>query len=181
MSHVFLIILFFHQKLRGKDQLLQEAEKGEVFNGYCEGTLSFKPTYKYDVGSSIYDTSSKVSWLNEHHLQIWIWTYGSFSNLTFCVCKFVIFTCADKGAFLDRQDIVQGWPFFRLGCSLELIWVPRLCSELRPQACESPSLSQSTQWRWCWLMTAVISHGWKYCLLICCERTGWCKAQNEGF
>ncbi|XP_066325139.1 type IV inositol polyphosphate 5-phosphatase 11-like [Miscanthus floridulus] len=47
-------------KLRGKDQLLQEAEKGEVFNGYCEGTLSFKPTYKYDVGSSIYDTSSKI-------------------------------------------------------------------------------------------------------------------------
>lgn len=47
-------------KLRGKDQLLQEAEKGEVFNGYCEGTLSFKPTYKYDVGSSIYDTSYKI-------------------------------------------------------------------------------------------------------------------------
>jgi len=58
---MFLILLFFHQKLRGKDQLLQEAEKGEVFNGYCEGTLSFKPTYKYDVGSSIYDTSYKVS------------------------------------------------------------------------------------------------------------------------
>ncbi|OEL29371.1 Type IV inositol polyphosphate 5-phosphatase 11 [Dichanthelium oligosanthes] len=50
-----------HQsKLRGRDQLLQEAEKGEVFNGYYEGTLSFKPTYKYDVGSSIYDTSHKI-------------------------------------------------------------------------------------------------------------------------
>ncbi|PAN46085.1 hypothetical protein PAHAL_9G162000 [Panicum hallii] len=47
-------------KLRGKDQLLQEAEKGEVFNGYYEGTLTFKPTYKYDVGSSIYDTSHKI-------------------------------------------------------------------------------------------------------------------------
>ena len=67
----------------------------------------------------------------------------------------VIFTYADTSAFLDRQDIVQGWPFFRLGCSLELIWVPRLCAELRPQACESASLSQSTQWRWCWLMSAV--------------------------
>ncbi|XP_062211837.1 type IV inositol polyphosphate 5-phosphatase 11 isoform X2 [Phragmites australis] len=47
-------------KLRGKDQLLQEAEKGEVFDGYCEGTLLFKPTYKYNVGSSSYDTSYKI-------------------------------------------------------------------------------------------------------------------------
>lgn len=47
-------------KLRDKDQLLQEAEKGEVFNGYCEGTLSFKPTYKYNVGSNNYDTSYKI-------------------------------------------------------------------------------------------------------------------------
>ncbi|CAM0875827.1 unnamed protein product [Alopecurus aequalis] len=48
------------QSLRDKDQLLQEAEKGQVFNGYCEGTLSFKPTYKYNVGSSNYDTSYKI-------------------------------------------------------------------------------------------------------------------------
>ncbi|KAG6749193.1 hypothetical protein POTOM_046236 [Populus tomentosa] len=46
--------------LTSKDQLLQEAERGQVFDGYCEGTLSFKPTYKYDVGSSNYDTSYKV-------------------------------------------------------------------------------------------------------------------------
>ena len=49
------------QVKRGKDRLVQEAEKGEVFNGYYEGTLTFKPTYKYDIGSSIYDTSHKVS------------------------------------------------------------------------------------------------------------------------
>ncbi|WOL19580.1 type IV inositol polyphosphate 5-phosphatase 11 [Canna indica] len=46
--------------LIGKDQLLQEAERGEVFNGYCEGNLSFKPTYKYNIGSSHYDTSYKI-------------------------------------------------------------------------------------------------------------------------
>lgn len=57
MPHIYELF----QKLRRKDQLLQEAEKGEVFNGYCEGTLSFKPTYKYNVGSSNYDTSYKVS------------------------------------------------------------------------------------------------------------------------
>ncbi|KAF3673587.1 Type I inositol 1,4,5-trisphosphate 5-phosphatase 11 [Capsicum annuum] len=49
-----------HQMLTSKDQLLQEAERGEIFNGYCEGALDFKPTYKYDIGSSTYDTSHKV-------------------------------------------------------------------------------------------------------------------------
>lgn len=46
--------------LTSKDQLLQEAERGQIFDGYCEGTLAFKPTYKYDIGSSSYDTSHKV-------------------------------------------------------------------------------------------------------------------------
>ncbi|KAL5704916.1 hypothetical protein ACHQM5_023275 [Ranunculus cassubicifolius] len=46
--------------LTSKDQLLQEAERGQIFEGYCEGSLEFKPTYKYDVGSSNYDTSNKV-------------------------------------------------------------------------------------------------------------------------
>ncbi|CAD5182186.1 unnamed protein product [Musa acuminata subsp. malaccensis] len=49
-----------HNLLTSKDQLLREAESGEVFDGYCEGSLSFKPTYKYDVGSNNYDTSYKV-------------------------------------------------------------------------------------------------------------------------
>ncbi|GMI91226.1 ARABIDOPSIS THALIANA INOSITOL POLYPHOSPHATE 5-PHOSPHATASE 11 [Hibiscus trionum] len=49
-----------HGLLRSKDQLHQEAERRQIFNGYCEGTLTFKPTYKYNVGSSNYDTSYKV-------------------------------------------------------------------------------------------------------------------------
>ncbi|KAH1204143.1 Type IV inositol polyphosphate 5-phosphatase 11 [Glycine max] len=40
-------------------QLLQEAGRGQIFNGFCEGTLTFKPTYKYNKGSSNYDTSHK--------------------------------------------------------------------------------------------------------------------------
>ncbi|KAI6688911.1 hypothetical protein NL676_025739 [Syzygium grande] len=55
-----LICKDLHTMLIGKDQLLQEAERGEIFSGYSEGTLKFKPTYKYDVGSSDYDTSHKV-------------------------------------------------------------------------------------------------------------------------
>ncbi|PPS17905.1 hypothetical protein GOBAR_AA02711 [Gossypium barbadense] len=54
------IFLFLGELLRSKDQLLQEAERGQIFNGYCEGTLAFKPTYKYNIGSSNYDTSYKV-------------------------------------------------------------------------------------------------------------------------
>uniref|UniRef100_A0A2K2BI72 Inositol polyphosphate-related phosphatase domain-containing protein n=1 Tax=Populus trichocarpa TaxID=3694 RepID=A0A2K2BI72_POPTR len=46
--------------LTSKDQLLQEAERGQVFDGYCEGTSAFKPTYKNDGGSGNYDTSYKV-------------------------------------------------------------------------------------------------------------------------
>ncbi|KAM5564791.1 type IV inositol polyphosphate 5-phosphatase 11 [Rosa sericea] len=49
-----------HGLLTSNDQLLQEAERGEIFEGYHEGTITFKPTYKYDVGSSNYDTSYKV-------------------------------------------------------------------------------------------------------------------------
>ncbi|KAM6561594.1 hypothetical protein CsatA_030833 [Cannabis sativa] len=49
-----------HKVLRKKDQLLQEAERGHIFEGYCEGTLAFKPTYKYNVGTNNYDTSHKV-------------------------------------------------------------------------------------------------------------------------
>ncbi|CAM8977622.1 hypothetical protein QQ045_030630 [Rhodiola kirilowii] len=49
-----------HKLLTANDQLLQEAENGQIFNGYCEGTLDFKPTYKYNVGTSNYDTSYKV-------------------------------------------------------------------------------------------------------------------------
>ncbi|XP_039044401.1 type IV inositol polyphosphate 5-phosphatase 11-like [Hibiscus syriacus] len=49
-----------YKLLRSKDQLLQEAERGQIFNGYCEGTLTFKPTYKYNIGSRNYDTSYKV-------------------------------------------------------------------------------------------------------------------------
>ncbi|XP_020534853.1 type IV inositol polyphosphate 5-phosphatase 11 isoform X2 [Jatropha curcas] len=46
--------------LTSKDQLLQEAERGQIFNGFYEGILTFKPTYKYNLGSSDYDTSHKV-------------------------------------------------------------------------------------------------------------------------
>ncbi|KAF8410624.1 hypothetical protein HHK36_003156 [Tetracentron sinense] len=49
--------------LTSKDQLLQEAERGQMFDGYCEGNLAFKPTYKYNIGSNNYDYKLRVpSW-----------------------------------------------------------------------------------------------------------------------
>ncbi|KAK9748720.1 hypothetical protein RND81_02G075700 [Saponaria officinalis] len=41
-------------KLVEKDQLVRELRKGRVFNGWCEGVLSFPPTYKYEIDSDNY-------------------------------------------------------------------------------------------------------------------------------
>lgn len=69
------------QLLTSKDQLLQEAERGQVFDGYCEGTLTFKPTYKYDVGSSNYDTSHKVCTSNNVlNKKKYIYIYSGFAS-----------------------------------------------------------------------------------------------------
>lgn len=52
-----------HDELLKNDQLLLEREKedeSEVpFAGYQEGPLNFRPTYKFDCGSDVYDTSPK--------------------------------------------------------------------------------------------------------------------------
>ncbi|KAL7419534.1 Inositol-1,4,5-trisphosphate 5-phosphatase 1 [Cryptotrichosporon argae] len=46
--------------LLAADQLLQAMDNDEVFVGYDEGPITFRPTYKYDNGSSQYDTSEKA-------------------------------------------------------------------------------------------------------------------------
>lgn len=48
-----------YKPLWPKDQLWREIERGNVFKGFREGPLSFRPTYKYDVGTDNYDTSPK--------------------------------------------------------------------------------------------------------------------------
>ncbi|CCH60359.1 hypothetical protein TBLA_0C05610 [Henningerozyma blattae CBS 6284] len=42
------------------DQLTQEINAGVVFKGFKEPSLKFRPTYKYDLGTDIYDTSEKA-------------------------------------------------------------------------------------------------------------------------
>ncbi|KAG7940857.1 hypothetical protein I3843_16G007400 [Carya illinoinensis] len=41
-------------KLVEKDQLVPELKKGRAFDGWSEGTLSFPPTYKYEINSEKY-------------------------------------------------------------------------------------------------------------------------------
>lgn len=48
-----------YAELRAKDQLRREQEAGQAFSGMLEGAIDFPPTYKYDRGTSKFDTSSK--------------------------------------------------------------------------------------------------------------------------
>ena len=40
------------------DQLIEQQRKAKAFVGYNEGEITFEPTYKYDIGTSEYDTGS---------------------------------------------------------------------------------------------------------------------------
>lgn len=42
------------------DQLTERRTSGLVFQGFSEGSINFAPTYKYDTGTNIYDTSDKM-------------------------------------------------------------------------------------------------------------------------
>jgi hypothetical protein len=46
-------------KLLRRDQLLQTIASGQAFSGFNEGKITFLPTFKFDKGTSNYDTSHK--------------------------------------------------------------------------------------------------------------------------
>lgn len=48
------------KRLIAQDQLNQQRSKRAVFEGFEEGPLTFDPTYKYDNGTNVYDTSEKA-------------------------------------------------------------------------------------------------------------------------
>lgn len=53
------------QALWPKDQLQRAVQRGEIFKEFVEGPLLFPPTFKFDIGTDIYDTSAKVGcWIN---------------------------------------------------------------------------------------------------------------------
>ncbi|KAI9352075.1 SacI homology domain-containing protein [Obelidium mucronatum] len=48
------------ETLRANDQLSISQATGRCFDGYSEPRITFPPTYKYDNGTAIYDTSEKA-------------------------------------------------------------------------------------------------------------------------
>ncbi|KAM3614572.1 uncharacterized protein V6R79_016271 [Siganus canaliculatus] len=47
------------ETLHGYDQLKRQIDDEAVFVGFVEGDIDFQPTYKYDTGSDLWDTSEK--------------------------------------------------------------------------------------------------------------------------
>ena len=47
------------KKLLRRDQLLQTISSGRAFTDFNEGKITFLPTFKFDKGTSNYDTSHK--------------------------------------------------------------------------------------------------------------------------
>ncbi|KAF4112888.1 phosphatidylinositol polyphosphate 5-phosphatase type IV [Onychostoma macrolepis] len=41
------------------DQLLKELKEGSIFKGFQEASIHFPPTYKFDIGCDVYDTTTK--------------------------------------------------------------------------------------------------------------------------
>ncbi|KAG7249100.1 hypothetical protein CRUP_007284, partial [Coryphaenoides rupestris] len=41
------------------DQLTKEMKEGSIFKGFQEASIHFLPTYKFDIGCDVYDTTSK--------------------------------------------------------------------------------------------------------------------------
>ncbi|KAF7585948.1 inositol polyphosphate 5-phosphatase [Aspergillus hancockii] len=55
-----LVVRKDYQKLYDNDQLNLQMLAGRAFQFYTEGSITFPPTYKYDIDSDIYDTSEKA-------------------------------------------------------------------------------------------------------------------------
>lgn len=54
-------------------KLKNAIDAGAAFVGYEEGPLLFRPTYRYDVGTDVYDTSEKMripAWTGRYHKQL---------------------------------------------------------------------------------------------------------------
>ncbi|CAJ0651753.1 8940_t:CDS:10 [Entrophospora sp. SA101] len=46
--------------LLNAEQLTKQIERGQAFTDYIENPITFFPTYKYDIGTDMYDTSEKA-------------------------------------------------------------------------------------------------------------------------
>tara|TARA_B110000091_G_scaffold62498_1_gene68722 strand:- start:316 stop:1836 length:1521 start_codon:yes stop_codon:yes gene_type:complete len=70
-----------HAVLYENDQLNIEMKRNAVFSNFQEGPLHFKPTYKFDPGTDVYDTSKKQrcpSWTDRI-----LWRCNATSSLSY--------------------------------------------------------------------------------------------------
>lgn len=77
-----------HDVLIAHDQLNNEKKSGKIFEGFVEGSLSFRPTYKYDDGSTQYTTKERnPSWTDRILFKacegITLTEYNCFNDITF--------------------------------------------------------------------------------------------------
>ena len=45
-----------YEELLANDQLIKQRKEKKCFKGFKEGSIKFKPTYKYDPGTDNWDT-----------------------------------------------------------------------------------------------------------------------------
>ncbi|GMT00587.1 hypothetical protein PENTCL1PPCAC_22761, partial [Pristionchus entomophagus] len=74
------------------DQLREQQSFGKIFVGFKEGPISFPPTYKYDIGTHIWDTSEKARspawcdrilwWSGDEDTKISLNSYTSIPSVT---------------------------------------------------------------------------------------------------
>lgn len=62
------------------DQLGRERGEGRVFGGFEEANVAFMPTYKYDVGTSVYDTRYAL-YLKTNHMDTYYSLITYFSEI----------------------------------------------------------------------------------------------------
>ncbi|XP_015777933.1 PREDICTED: inositol polyphosphate 5-phosphatase OCRL-1-like [Acropora digitifera] len=79
-----------YEPLLVKDQLTQQRNHKKCFEGFHEGSITFKPTYRYDPGTDVWDTSEKnripawcdrILWRTGSKMEIKLMKYRSHKSI----------------------------------------------------------------------------------------------------
>lgn len=79
-----------YEPLLVKDQLTQQRNHKKCFEGFHEGSITFKPTYRYDPGTDVWDTSEKnripawcdrILWRTGPKMEIKLMKYRSHNSI----------------------------------------------------------------------------------------------------
>ena len=59
---------------------------GNIFQGFQEGRINFRPTYKYDIGKNTYDTSAKNR-IPSYTVRFLHYLGDIMRKPAFCICR----------------------------------------------------------------------------------------------